>query len=196
MPERVMSEALIRRYYAYLNEHRLDEAADLLAIDAVREHPSLTHTSRDGDESRPFAERWLRAFPDGQITIDHLEPRGDTICEVHLIGTGTHQGDFDLGPSGLFKATGASVTVRFRQLLEVRSGRITYATLSFDLQELIRQLVAVDDAQLMRCLERIRRLTDELARVQADVEQRCVVIDRLGPELDAARRVIRPYFYP
>jgi len=190
-----MSDTLIRQYCACFNERRLHEAADLFAIDTVFEYPSQTPTPRGGEGYLRFAEMWLRAFPDGQLTIDHVEQRGETICEVDLVGTGTHTGDFDLGPYGVFQATGARATLRFRQLLEVRAGKITYSSLSFDIQALIREVVTVDDAQLMACLERIRHLTDELARVQGDAERRRGVIDRLGRELDAARRVVRPYFH-
>ena len=32
---------------------------------------------------------WVEAFPDGQLRIDQVEQRGDTICEVNLVATGT-----------------------------------------------------------------------------------------------------------
>lgn len=76
---------------------------------------------------------------------------------------------------------------------QVRAGQITFSSLSFDTHDLIRQLAAVDDAQLMACLERIRQL-DDLAGVHGDAERRQDVLDRLGRELDAARNVVRPYF--
>ena len=71
-----------------------------------------------------------------------LGPPGWTmpICEIDLIGTGTHGGDFDMGGYGVFKATGVKTTLRFRELLEIRSGQITYSSLTFDVHDLIRQL--------------------------------------------------------
>ena len=135
-----MSDRLIRQYYACFNNRRFNEAADLFSADAVLEHPPFGQTRRGGSGYIQFAQMWIGAFPDGRLTIDHVEQRGDTICEVDLTGTGTHAGDFDMGTHGLFKATGVKATIRFRELLEIRVGRITYSSLTFDVHELIRQL--------------------------------------------------------
>ena len=62
------------------------------------------------------------------------------MCEVDLIGTGTHRADFDMGGYGVFKASGVKATLRFRELLEIRGGLITYSSITFDAQDLIRQL--------------------------------------------------------
>ena len=45
-----------------------------------------------------------------------------------------------MGPFGVFKPTGVRATIRFRELLEIRIGQITYSSLTFDVHELIRQL--------------------------------------------------------
>jgi predicted ester cyclase len=135
-----VSHLLIREYYACFNERRFRDAADLFARDGVLEHAPLHATGNGGEDYIQFAERWTRAFPDGQVRIEHVEQRGDTICEVALVGTGTHQGDFDMGAYGVFKATGAKATLRCREILEIRGGKITYASLTFDVHELIRQL--------------------------------------------------------
>ena len=89
--------------------------------------------------------RWIEAFPDSQLQIEHVEQRGDTICEVDLIGTGTHRGDFDMGGYGVFKATGVQAILRFRELLEIRGGKITYSSLTFNVHDLIRQLAGKSD---------------------------------------------------
>ena len=135
-----MTHVLIREYYACFNEHRFRDAADLFALDAVLEHQPFGPATRGGGGYLQFAHMWTEAFPDGTLTIDHVEQRGDTICEVDLVATGTHAGDIDMGPYGVFKATGARATLRCRELLEIRSGKITYSSLSFDVHELIRQL--------------------------------------------------------
>jgi len=44
-------------------------------------------------------------------------------------------------------------------------------------------------------LERIRALSDELAQAVDDPARQRHVVNRLGLELDAARRAIRPHFY-
>ena len=135
-----MTHLLIREYYACFNERRFRDAADLFAVDAVLEHPPFGPPTRGGDGYLQFAQMWASAFPDGTMTIDRVEQRGDTICEVDLVATGTHTGDVDMGTYGVLKATGGRATLRCRELLEIRAGKITYASLSFDVHELIRQL--------------------------------------------------------
>jgi predicted ester cyclase len=135
-----MSDVLIRNYYAYFNNRRFNDAAELFSTDAVLEHPPFEGTRLGGSGYIQFAQMWVGAFPDGTLTIDHVEQRGDTICEVDLTATGTHSGEFDMGPYGVFKPTGVRATIRFRELLEIRIGQITYSSLTFDVHELIRQL--------------------------------------------------------
>ena len=135
-----MTHLLIREYYACFNERRFRDAAELFARDAILEHPPFGERQVGGEGYLRFAEAWARAFPDGRLKIDHVEQRGDTICEIDLIGTGTHKGDLDMGMYGVFKATGRPASLRFRELLEIRHSKITYSSLTFDVHELIRQL--------------------------------------------------------
>ena len=67
------------------------------------------------------------------------------------------------------------------------------SVMSVDFNDLVTQLVKVDYDELVRRLERIRALSDELVHMAGDVRQRDV-ISRLGTEVDAARRALRPYF--
>jgi predicted ester cyclase len=131
---------LIREYYTCFNERRFTDAAELFSEDAVLEHGPLGQRQHGGAGYIHVAKMWVEAFPDARLNILHVEQHGDTICEVDLIGTGTHQGIFDVGPNGTFKPTGAQATLRLRELLEIRVGKITYSSVSFDLHELIRQL--------------------------------------------------------
>lgn len=136
----MLGHELIREYYACFNERRFTDAADLFADDAVVEHGPIGQRLLGGDGYLRFAEMWVRAFPDAGLSIVRVEQHGDTICEVDLLGTGTHLGPFDLGPGGLFKASGARARLPFRELLEIRVGKITYSSLRFDLHELVKQL--------------------------------------------------------
>ena len=137
-----ITHLLIREYYTCFNEQRFEDGAELFAVDAVLEHPPFGPTRRGGGGYVEFAEMWVRAFPDGQFTIDHVEQRGDTICEVDLMATGTHDGDLDMHAYGVIRATGAKTRLRCRELLEIRAGKITYSSLSFDVHELIGQIKA------------------------------------------------------
>lgn len=131
---------LIRRHYDCFNERRFADGADLFSEDCVLEHPPFGQKRVGREGYLELVKNWVDAFPDGRLQIDHVEQRGDTICEVDLIGTGTHQGDFDMGGYGVLKASGVKTTLRFRELLEIRGGQITYSSLTFDVHDLLRQL--------------------------------------------------------
>jgi predicted ester cyclase len=137
----VSAHLFIREYYACFNERRLSDAADLLTNDAVLERGPFGTVSNGGEGYLQLVELWLRAFPDSKVRIEHVEQRGDTICEVDLILTGTHLGDLNVPSHGVFKATGAAVSLRVGELLEIRARKITYSSVSFDASDLIRQLV-------------------------------------------------------
>jgi predicted ester cyclase len=136
----VRGHELIREYYACFNERRFSDAAEFFSEDAIIEHGSSGSRQVGGAGYVHFAEMWVRAFPDAALSIVRVEQHGDTICEVDLFGTGTHLGTFDLGEGGVFKPTGVRAKLPFRELLEVRVGKITYSSLAFDLHELIVQL--------------------------------------------------------
>jgi predicted ester cyclase len=135
-----VAHLLIRKHYDCFNQLRFADGAELFSLDAVLEHPPFGHTRHGRDGYLDLVRLWVQAFPDGHMQIEHVEQRGDTICEVDLIGTGTHHGDFDMGGYGVFKATGLKTTFRFRELLEIRGGLITYSSLTFNVHDLIRQL--------------------------------------------------------
>jgi predicted ester cyclase len=131
---------LIRKHYDCFNQRRFADGADLFSEDCVLEHPPFGQIRHGRQGYLDLVNEWVRAFPDGQLHIDHVEQRGDTICEVDLVGTGTHDGDFNMGGYGVFKASGVKTTIRFRELLEIRGGKITFSSITFDPHELIRQL--------------------------------------------------------
>jgi predicted ester cyclase len=136
----VAAHLLIRRHYDCFNDRRFAEGADLFSEDCVLEHRPFGQTRHGPQGYLDLVQGWVRAFPDCRLTIDHVEQRGDTICEVDLVGTCTHLADFDMGGYGVLKASGVKATLRFRELLEIRGGMITYSSITFDAHDLIRQL--------------------------------------------------------
>jgi predicted ester cyclase len=136
----VTAHLLIREYYACFNERRFADAADLFTEDAVLERLPFGTFRNGGNGYIQMAQRWVDAFPDAVARIDHVEQRGDTICEVDLVMTGTHSGDLDLPGHGLFKASGRTVALWVSELLEIRARKITYGSISFDELDLVRQL--------------------------------------------------------
>jgi len=128
---------LIREYYAAFNERRFEAAAELFAEDAVIQHrpDGVPQTGPEG--YLESVRSTMTIFPDLQTQILHVEQRGDTIVEVDLSATGTHQKDWNMGALGVLKADGAVKTVRHREMLEIRGGKITFSSITYNLQEFV-----------------------------------------------------------
>jgi len=133
-------EELIRAYYDAFNARRLEDAAALLAEAAHIEHPDIDLAAEGSASYRLFAERWLAAFPDLTLTIERIDRVRDDWHEVYLIGEGTHQGTMDMGALGVAKPTFRRGRMRLRHLVQIRDARITSSLLSFDTNDLIRQV--------------------------------------------------------
>lgn len=130
---------LIRHYYNAFNERRFDDAAELFTDDAVLEHVPADVPLKGPAAYLASARAAIAAFPDLALRIVHVEQRGDTICEVDVLCTGTHQGEWAMGELGPFKPTGQRHSYHVREMLEIRGGKITYSSLSWDLQEVVAQ---------------------------------------------------------
>ncbi len=129
---------LIREYYKAFNERRFDDAADLFSFDAVIQHRPDGGTLKGPEGYLESARATVAIFPDIQIQILHVEQRGDTIVEVDLVATGTHKGDWNMGALGILKATGEPATIRHREMLEIRGGKITFSSITYNLQQFVR----------------------------------------------------------
>jgi hypothetical protein len=179
------TRALIERLYTLFNARELEEAAALFADDALIEHGARGRQQRGGAGYLEFARMWI-----GGIT-----PRNQTTIEIDLLATGTHQGPLDLGGYGLFKPSGTMGKLRLRQIVEFKDSRIAYSALSYDVQDIVQQLTVVSVPKLLEHLKRVQQLGERLAQTSAEqVVERRSIIDRLGTEIDAARRIVRPYF--
>ena len=132
---------IIRQYYELYNQRRFQETAELFAPDAVIEHAPFGKISPSGGQGYvESAERSIRAFPDARIEVLSVHPHGDTIFDIDMVATGTHHGLLDLGTYGRFEPTGVHVRVRHREVLEIRNGLITYASVTLDVNHLVSQL--------------------------------------------------------
>ena len=132
---------VIRLYYESYNARRFHEGAGLFARDAVIEHaPYGRLQPRGGVGYLESAERSIVAFPDAHIEVLSVRSHDNLIFDVELLATGTHQGPLDLGAYGRFEPTGTVVHVRHREVLEIRNGLITYASVTLDVNDLLTQL--------------------------------------------------------
>jgi len=182
---------LIRDHYADFNARRLEQAASRFDAGAPLEH--ITGCVEHGPEGyQRFATQWLQAFPDAMLSVRGIRQREPGLYEVDLLATGTHKGTLTLG-AWVFRATDFPLRLPARQLLQVEGGVFSFASLSFDLQDLVRQLATVDIAKLLQQVARIHQIGDQLASTTDAMRQR-ELVERLGAQLDAARHLVRPYF--
>jgi len=135
-------ETLIRQFYQRYNARQIREAAELFAPDAVVEHAPFGRPSFGREAYIASAERSFLAFPDAQVEILGIHTHSDVTYDVDLLATGTHQGPLDLGAYGRFEPTGIHVSVRHREVLEIRDGLIAYASVTLDVNSLVAQLNA------------------------------------------------------
>ena len=183
---------LIWGHFADFNARRLEEAARRFHPDAPLEH--VTGCVAYGpDGYRLFATQWLDAFPDAALTVEAIQRRSTGLYDVDLVATGTHRGTLVLG-SWVLRPTNFAIRLPARQLLQVQDGLFRFATLSFDLQNLVRQLATVDVAKLLQHVARIQQLGEQLAAAQQDPPRQRELIDRLGAQIDGARHVVRPFY--
>jgi len=130
---------LIRHYYKAFNERRFEDAAEMFTADAVLEHLPSAPQLRGPAGYLESARAAVSAFPDLSLQIVHVEQRGDTICEVDVLCTGTHEGEWKMGNLGSFKPTRRLHTYHIREMLEIRGGKITYSSVSWNLQDIVSQ---------------------------------------------------------
>src|SRR5260370_998831 len=79
------------------------------------------------------------AFPAAQRTLPPIRPLAAGY-PVDLPVDGTHHGDFEIKPFGWFHASGRKITLRLRHYVETQDGQIERSFVSFDPQDLGRQL--------------------------------------------------------
>ena len=186
-----MVSAPIKQLYEAFNERRLADAAALFAADAEIELiPGRVERGPEGYVRSAGA--WVDAFPDAAIAVQGIHQRTDSICEVYIVITGTHRGVLDFG-SYCFGPKGARAVLNARDLIDVRDGRIATSILTVDLNDLVNQLTVVDYDELIRRVDRISALREGLAH-KGDPARRQEAAKKLGFELDAARRTLRPHY--
>jgi hypothetical protein len=193
-PDSNAVDELVRDYYRCFNERRLTDAAAFFADDAVIEQAPTGQTQRGPAAYLAFANAWVGAFPDITVAVEGIRsPQQGRARDVALLATGTHHGALEIA-GRIFKPTGRRAALHARELLVIENGKLGFSSLSFDLHELIAQLVNIDVARLLTHLERLRHLEARLRAAQNDPMRIGEVNDQIGLELDAARNVARPYF--
>jgi SnoaL-like polyketide cyclase len=170
----------------------MESAARRFHGEARLEHVT-GHVQHGPEGYSAFATRWLEAFPDGMFSVEGIRPRERLMYDVDLVATGTHTGTLALG-SWVFGATNLEVRLPARELFHIRDGRFDFASLSFEMHDLVGQLTNVDIAKLLQHISRIGELGRALSAAEGQPQRQKELLDRLGRQLDEARHVARPYF--
>jgi steroid delta-isomerase-like uncharacterized protein len=130
------SKAFFDKWLRAWNTHDAEAAVALVTDDYKRRDPSAPDI--DGpDGQRAFLEQVFNAFPNIQFEELHRVAEGDLIA-VHVIMTGTHQGEIWGIP-----ATGASVRVEAQEVYRVRDGKVAEQFVILDSLGLMQQLGVV-----------------------------------------------------
>ena len=134
-----MAEAkdVAARFVAAFNAH--DEGA-LLSVHAENikfEAPGGVHLNTTTDATA-YAKRWIKAFPNGKMTVRHEITRGPWVIQ-EITMEGTHSGPLE-GPMGTVRPTGKHLSSKGVQLLRIEHDRIAEARLYWDQLETMTQL--------------------------------------------------------
>ena len=112
------------------------------AIDTLYTEDLMDHSAPPGlpagiDGARAKVSAFISAFPDLQITYQHMIAEDDLVAGRFVL-SGTHQGEF-----GGIAPTGKSVRVTGHDLLRLRDGKVCEHWLELDTLTLMQQLGAV-----------------------------------------------------
>ena len=111
---RTIARRLIQEVF---NEQNLDAIEELVARDFV----GLGSGGPEG--FRKVTAVWLDAFPDLQVTMEHVIAEGDWVV-TRTMNRGTHTGEFASSPFGAIPATGSRIAVTETEWLRFAEGKI------------------------------------------------------------------------
>jgi len=140
-PARAMQiEALVRRYYEYFNQRKLEEAERFVDPQAVFTYPAAREHFIGKAGYRELARRWLKGVPDGRITITTVLVPDERTVVTEYIGQGTHLGTLELPGFPPLPATGVHTQLPMREVITLQDNRIIACRMEFDPEELMRRL--------------------------------------------------------
>jgi steroid delta-isomerase-like uncharacterized protein len=100
------------------------------------------------DATVEYATSWLRAFPDGGITVHSEIVAGDWVVHEFTF-SGTHDETL-VGPEGEIPATHRRLSGRGVEVFQVRDGAVAVEHLYFDQVQVLTQLGLMPEAAAAR----------------------------------------------
>jgi predicted ester cyclase len=130
---------------AHGNAARLMKAFNAHDEDAMRvlTHPNARFAAPGnvhlrGVEATGYAIKWLRACPDGKLTVKNQLVSGDWVV-AEVVFEGTHQGPMD-SPVGAIPATGKRLAVNAVLITRYESDLALETRICFDQVDVLTQL--------------------------------------------------------
>lgn len=115
-----------------------EKALNALHADNIKFDAPGGFKAANAHEATAYAMRWLKAFPNGKITVRNEIVSAPWIVQ-EIIMEGTHTGPLE-GPTGTVQPTHKKVVSKGVQLLRIESGKIAEARIYFDLLDQMSQL--------------------------------------------------------
>ena len=134
-------EVFARRFYELFNERRLDEAQRMVDPQALFTDPVAGEELIGRAGYREILRRWLDAFPDARVAIEHVHVTDATTVRVDLDAVATHRGVLALTGLPPMPSTGRRAQLAIRVTSTISNGLITASLLEFD-PDALRRAVA------------------------------------------------------
>jgi len=135
-----VADELVSGALAGFNAHAPEAFASVMHDDVVLRHSAYPEIVRGRDNvKRVYSETFWIAFPDLTLELadgPFFHPSAPRMA-IEWTVRGTHLAR--LSPPGL-AATGRSIDVAAREILEVRGGRIQHFDIKIDMGQMLRQL--------------------------------------------------------
>jgi hypothetical protein len=128
--------AVLHQYYAFFNERRLTEAAQLVAPECEFDHVQSKAQARGPEGYLALSEAWLRAAPDVTSTVEDVQEIASGVYRVVVAIRGTLTAPFEPSSNLRVAGDGRSFTLRATQRVRIRHGRIVASRLAYAPQDL------------------------------------------------------------
>jgi steroid delta-isomerase-like uncharacterized protein len=142
VPERRLemadNDTLAREMYEAWNKRDWQAVLDAATPDGTITVVGTGETFEGSEGVQRYNTMWADAFPDGQITVDHIYGDADHVI-VEFTGRGTHTATL-VTSMGSIPATGRSVTLQLCDVLEFSDGKVKNQRTYFDTGSLMAQL--------------------------------------------------------
>jgi predicted ester cyclase len=129
----------VNKHYDGFNNRTFEKnATDYIAPNFIYADAATGQEARGIEGYGQYANGWIATFPDAKIKITNQQVQGNRVITTFR-GQGAFTGQLQT-PQGTVPGNGRKVDVEFREEAEIANDKITRLSISYDQQELMRQL--------------------------------------------------------